>query len=223
MEIYEKLDQVTTKDGEELSLYRQGDYYSIDIAGHDLMSSHTHDSEEEMAQLAYEQLRSTRAPRVLIGGLGMGYTLRSTLDILPPDATVVVAEVFERVVHWNREWLGHLAGHPLRDPRVTVEVADVGDLLEPHTFNLILLDVDNGPDALTLEANLHLYSNKGLQRLKRALKRGGVLAVWSASPDRPFLRKMQRARFTAWVETVRARKGKKGHRHTIFLATPLYY
>jgi hypothetical protein len=161
---------------------------------------------------------SPGSARVLVGGLGMGFTLRATLDRLPADASVWVAEVFGEVIRWNREHLGQVAGHPLRDPRVRVERADVRDLLRPAAFGLVLLDVDNGPDALTLETNRQLYNGPGLARLREALVPGGVLGVWSASEDRRFLRRLRRAGFCCRHETVRARSQSKGARHTIFIA-----
>ena len=138
----------------------------------------------------------------------MGYTLRATLDQLPAGAKIVVAEVFPQVVRWNRELLGHLARHPLNDPRVLVEEADVNDLLRIGAYDMILLDLDSGPDALTLEANY---------RLKKALKAGGVLSIWSVSPDKEFIKRMRRNGFETTSQTVRARSGTQGRRHAIFL------
>ena len=218
MKPLEKLDRVTTVDGKELALYRRSQDFYIKVDGSDLMTSRAHGSEEEMARLAWRGLgRTPPEPQVLIGGLGMGFTLRATLDQLPDGAKVVVAEVFPQVVRWNRELLGHLARHPLSDPRVLVEETDVADLLHIGTYDMILLDVDNGPDSLTLESNQHLYDDAELARLRQALKAGGVLAIWSVSPDKGLTKRMRRAGFETTCQTVRARSGAKGSHHTIFL------
>lgn len=217
------LDCVVTPDGLELVLYRRGDSFSIEIGGEDLMWSRTHASEEELARLALGALGHRPAPRVLIGGLGMGFTLRATLDALGhrPGATVVVAEVFPAVVEWNRRWLGHLAGHSLMDPRVQVAVGDIKDRLgsEPGAYDVILLDVDNGPDAMTLDSNRDLYTDLGVDQLRTALSPGGVLAVWSAG-DAPRFTHRLGARGFVMVEThyVRARASGKGGRHVVFVA-----
>jgi spermidine synthase len=218
MKPLEKLDQVTTVDGKELALYRRSEDFYIKIDGSDLMTSRAHGSEEEMARLAWRGLgRVPPEPQVLVGGLGMGYTLRATLDQLPDGAKVVVAEVFPQVVRWNRELLGHLARHPLSDPRVLVEKADVNDLLRIDAYDMILFDVDSGPNALTLAANHRLYDDAGLARLRQALKAGGVLSIWSVSPDSGFTKRMRRAGFEATRQTVWARSCAKGGRHAIFL------
>jgi spermidine synthase len=218
MKPLEKLDQVMTMDGTELALYRRGGDFYIKINGNDLMTSRAHGSEEEMARLAWHGLRRTPPePQVLIGGLGMGYTLRATLDQLPDSAKVVVAELFPQVVRWNRELLGHLARHPLSDPRVLVEEADVNNLLGIGAYDMILIDVDSGPDALTLEANHRLYGDAGLARLRQALRAGGVLAIWSVSPDKKFAKRMRRAGFETTCHSVGIRSGAKGRRHAIFL------
>lgn len=182
-----------------------------------------------MARLALEALVApeTRALRWLIGGLGMGYTLRASLDAfdsLPGRAQrfAVVAEVFEAVVEWNRDPLAHLAGRPLEDPRVRIELADVYDLLDPakDRFDAILLDVDNGPEALTLGSNRRLYEASGLGRLRAQLRPGGVLVVWSASSDRRFVTRLEKAGFRVDSRRVRARDVRRGERHTIFVARP---
>jgi spermidine synthase len=158
-------------------------------------------------------------PCVLVGGLGMGFTLRATLDILPPDAIVVVAELVPAVVEWNRGPLGPLAGHPLKDKRVRVHVGDVAVTLSssPCRFDAVLLDVDNGPAAFTSPDNARLYDDRGLAVAHAALKIGGVLAVWSARDDRKFEQRLRYVGFTLEVERVRARLKKGGPRHTIFL------
>ena len=163
--------------------------------GKTLMSSRRHGSEDALAALACPHLRSAEEPHVLVGGLGMGFTLRATLDLLPPDATVTVVELLPAVVEWNRGPLGALAGYPLKDQRVRIEVGDVGVALRasgPARFGAILLDVDNGPAAFTASANRGLYDNAGVGAAYAALETGGVLAVWSARDDRKF---EQRLRF----------------------------
>ncbi len=215
------LDSVVTRDGSELVLYQHGDSFQIEIDTYDLMSSRAHGSEEELARLALSALgTSIPSPHVLIGGLGMGFTLRAALDSLDAfeSATVTVAEVFPAVVDWNQRYFGHLADHPLDDPRTDLQVTDVQDLLGVEArYDVILLDVDNGPAALTLNGNERLYIQSGLQRLQRALKPGGVLAVWSASDDPRFSDRLQRAGFQTKTYRVRARAGGKGDRHTLFM------
>ena len=156
---------------------------------------------------------------MLVGGLGMGFTLRATLDLLPHDATVVVAELVAAVVEWNRGPLGPLAGHPLKDPRVQIQVGDVAATVRANRqrFDAMLLDVDNGPAAFTASHNTSLYDDAGLAAARAALMPDGVLAVWSAWEDRRFEQRLRHAGFTVTVERVRARLKKGGPRHTIFL------
>jgi spermidine synthase len=150
----------------------------------------------------------------------MGYTLRAALDVLPPGGTVVVAEVLPAVVAWNRGMLAPLAGSPLSDPRVTLEEGDVIDLIHasPATFDAVLLDVDNGPSALTLAGNQRLYGRGGLAAVRRCLRPRGVLGVWSADPEPAFARSLRRVGFEVRVEHVFARGVPKGPRHTLFIA-----
>jgi spermidine synthase len=216
---WELLGQTRTPDGEDISLTRQDREYVILASGKSLMSSRMHGSEEALATLACREARTLDEPCVLIGGLGMGFTLRATLDLLPPAATVVVAELVPAVVEWNRGPLGPLAGHPLKDRRVTIEVGDVAATLRSSTrrFDAILLDVDNGPAAFTATHNTRLYDDVGLAAARGALKAGGVLAVWSAWEDRKFEQRLRYGGFTVEVERVRGRLKKGGPRHTIFL------
>ena len=183
------------------------------------MSSRMHGSEEALATLTCRDVRTLDQPSVLVGGLGMGFTLRATLDLLPPHASVVVAELVPAVVEWNRGPLGPLAGHPLKDPRVAIEIGDVAVTLRssPGRFDAVLLDVDNGPAAFTAEQNRGLYDDRGLAAARAALKAGGVLAVWSAWEDRKFEQRLRYAGFTVEVQRVRGRLRKGGPRHTIFL------
>ncbi len=201
-------------------LVRRGDEYIILANGKSLMSSRMHGSEEALATFACRRTRTLERPTVLIGGLGMGFTLRATLDLLPEEAAVVVAEIVPAVVEWNRGPLGSLAGQPLEDPRVRVVVDDVAVTISsrPGQFDAILLDVDNGPAAVTASSNNDwLYDDRGIAAAFAALKMDGVLAVWSAREDRKFEQRLRHGRFDVKVESVRGRLKKGGPRHTIFL------
>ena len=206
--------------GGELRLYRRNDEFSISIAGHgELMSSRVHGSEDALAGQTCARLENQRQPRLLIGGLGMGFTLASALRHLGEQAQVVVAELVPAVVSWNRDVLGEPAGHPLRDPRVTVREGDVGRMLVTgeRLYDAILLDVDNGPEGLTRRENDWLYSVDGLNAAYAALRPRGVLAVWSAGPARAFLQRLRKVGFE--VDEVRVRAhGSKGARHIIWFA-----
>ena len=219
MKHLELIGQTLTPNGIDMKLTRRGNEYIILANGKSLMSSRMHGSEEALATLACRRVQTLRQPYVLIGGLGMGFTLRATLDLLPPDAIVVVAELVPAVVDWNRGPLGPLAGHPLKDRRVQVHLGDVAVTLgaSPGRFDAVLLDVDNGPAAFTSSDNARLYDDKGLAAAREALKTGGVLAVWSARDDRKFEQRLRYVGFTVQVERVRARLKKGGPRHTIFL------
>ena len=185
------------------------------------MSSRMHGSEEALATLAFQRVRVADSLVVLIGGLGMGFTLRAALDRLPPGAAVVVAELLPAVVAWNRGVLGPLAAHPLKDRRVTIQIGDVLEILEGSRarFDAVMLDVDNGPAAFTSTENARLYGDAGLVAARTALKPGGVLAVWSAWEDRKFEQRLRHHGFSVATERVRARLKRGGPRHTIFLAT----
>jgi spermidine synthase len=187
--------------------------------GKSLMSSRMHGSEQALAALAFRRLPEP-ADCVLVGGLGMGFTLRATLDLLPSAATVIVAEMVPAVVEWNRGVLGALAAHPLSDPRVRIESGDVAESIQAHPgrFDAVLLDVDNGPDAFTASTNARLYNDQGLAAARASLKPRGVLAVWSAWEDRRFEQRLRYAGFGVEVERVRGRLKKGGPKHTIFLA-----
>ena len=219
MQRWELLGRTRTPEGEEMTLTRQGSEYVILASGRPLMSSRMHGSEEALAALACRRASTLEAPRVLVGGLGMGFTLRATLDLLPPDATVVVAELVPAVVEWNRGPLGPLADHPLEDKRVVVDEGDVAASLRanPDGFDAVLLDVDNGPAAFTASHNAGLYDDRGLAAARAALKTGGVLTVWSAWDDRRFEQRLRYGGFTVTVERVRARLKKGGPRHTVFV------
>lgn len=214
------LAETTTPDGADMKLTRRGNEYVILACGKSLMSSRMHGSEEALATHGCRGLDVLDRPSVLIGGLGMGYTLRATLDCLPESAAIVVAELVPAVVEWNRGPLGSLAGHPLRDTRVRVDVGDVAVTLRtsPGQFDAVLIDVDNGPAAFTTTENAWLYADRGLAAIRTSLRSRGVLAVWSAREDRKFEQRLRYCGFEVEVERVRGRLKKGGPRHTIFLA-----
>lgn len=210
----------------ELRLYRSGEVFSIRIMGQgDLMNSRTHGSEEALATLACARIGPRTdpadAPRVLVGGLGMGFTLAATLGVLGPDARVVVSELVPEVVTWNRELMGAPAGHPLDDPRTEVHVGDVAELIRApgRGFDAILLDVDNGPEGLLRRLNDWLYGVEGLLAAQRALRPGGVLAIWSATPDDGFTRRLKQAGYAVEEHRVKPHHGGKRARHHIWIAT----
>jgi spermidine synthase len=208
--------------GGELRLYQRGAEHSIAIVGGgELMNSRVFGSEESLAELGCTPIANRVEARVLVGGLGMGYTLAAALRHLGADAEVVVAELVPAVVRWNREYLGGYAGHPLNDARVTVREGDIARILkrERNAFDAVLLDVDNGPEGLTHSENDWLYGPAGLEAAYETLRPGGVLAVWSAGPDRAFTERLRTIGFDVEVHTVRAHAGRKGARHTIWLAT----
>lgn len=204
----------------ELRLYQRGTEYSIRVNGQELMNSRIFGSEVRLAELSCGEIADRKNASVLIGGLGMGYTLSAALRSLHADAEVCVAELVPSVVAWNQEVLGTLANEPLKDSRVTVRVADVMHVITRTKagFDAILLDVDNGPSSLTQEGNASLYSLKGLSLIHRALRPGGVVAVWSASPDTGFTHKLMQSSFHVTEKKVRGRTEKKGPMHTIWLA-----
>lgn len=205
----------------ELRLYQRNTEFSIRVDGQELMNSRVYAAEDALSELGCARIKARPKARVLIGGLGMGYSLTTALGQLGPDAVVVIAELVPAVVSWNRGPLGHLANHPLNDPRVAVREEDVGQVMRQarEPYDAILLDVDNGPEGLTRESNDWLYGAAGLSTARAALRPTGVLGVWSASPDRSFLQRLKRAGFEVDEISVRARGAKKGPRHTIWLAS----
>lgn len=203
-----------------MRLFRRGHEFSIRVDDRELMASGVHGSEEALADISCQVLAGKKQVRLLIGGLGMGYTLAAALRTLPEDARVTVAELVPSIVEWNRTVIGHVAGHPLAHPRVDVFIGDVADLLrrEGASFDGVLLDVDNGPRALSSPTNGWLYSPLGLRRTWEVLRPGGVLAVWSAAPDQSFTSRLSNAGFRVTEHVVRARGSRGGRRHTIWLA-----
>lgn len=207
--------------GKSLLLYAHKDKFSMVIPGRgELMNSRVIGSEKALAELACAHMGKPAKPRLLVGGLGMGFTHAAALATVGADAEVVVAELVPEVVDWNRELIGEPAGHPLKDPRSTVFIGDVADLLraEPGGFNAILLDVDNGPQAVIRRENDWLYSLEGLVVARAALRPEGVLAVWSAGPDAQFNIRLHRAGFSSEQVIVRPHRAGKGARHYIWLA-----
>jgi spermidine synthase len=221
MQPWQTIDRALTTDGGEMTLSVRGTQYVIRVDGQDLMHSYTHGSEEKLAEFGCAGLRAKRGVRVLVGGLGMGFTARAALSALAPDAEVEVVELVGAVVRWNREHLGHLAGAPLGDARLRVIEEDVAVTIaraERH-YDAILLDVDNGPEALTTFGNKRLYAEGGLRTAARALRPGGVLAVWSVFEDTRFSARLRATGFD--VETKRVTTGDGSRRrHVLWLARP---
>lgn len=206
--------------GGQLRLMQRGAEFSIMIGSNELMNSRLSGSEEALAVMACERIADRAKPALLIGGLGMGFTLRAALAELRRDARVVVSELVPAVVAWARGPMANLHGGTLDDPRVEIVERDVADLIGEarSAYDAILLDVDNGPDGLTREANDRLYNAAGLDRARAALKPGGVLAVWSSAPDTSFSRRLGRTGFAVDEVVVRAHAGRSGARHVIWFA-----
>jgi spermidine synthase len=215
------LDSVLTTDGRELVLYQRDELFTIRIDDVELMSNRAYGSEQKLARLGFAVLGPRATPRILVGGLGMGFTLRAVLDELGDrhEAEVVVAELLPTVVEWSRTWLGRLTNHALDDPRVQLIEGDVRQLLAVSSgaFDLVLLDVDNGPEALTLDTNAHLYTRRGITMVRNALRPDGVAAVWSAGHDVEFATRLERGGFEVEVHQVSSRPGGKGERHVLFI------
>ncbi len=206
--------------GDELVLYKRNEEYSIRTGGFELMNSRMHGSEDALAALTLKRI-SEPAPKILIGGLGMGYTLSSAVKHLNDAGEIHVAELVSAVVQWNKKYLGHLSDHPLSAPGVRVFETDIARIIKNATgiYDAILLDVDNGPEGLTRKDNDWLYSKKGLAAANKALKKSGILSVWSSTPNNNFTKKLEKSGFIVDVRQVYARHSKKGGRHTIWFAT----
>ncbi len=245
MQRWETIDRAQEPGLGELVLARRGGEWVIRCAGQVLMSSRQHGSEASLARLGLEAAGGAARGRVFIGGLGLGFTLRAALDLLPPSSEVVVCELSPAIAKWNRERLGELANHPLADPRVTLWLEDAAAGLakaggssrsgagkargesrnqkadspgpKQVSYDAILLDTDNGPRALVQDANHRLYGLAGIARCFAALRPGGALAVWSAAPDPDYLKRLGEAGFRARAESVSARGSGRGQRHVIFL------
>ena len=217
---WEHLGVTTVPAGGELRLMRRGTEYSIMAGSNELMNSRVTGSEQALATRACDRIGGRRAPRLLIGGLGMGFTLRAALAGLGPDARITVAELTPGVVEWARGAMAEIFAGSLDDPRVELVEGDVGALIRSGqaSYDAILLDVDNGPDGLSREGNDRLYDMEGLRAARAALRPGGLLSVWSSSPDEGFTRRLRRAGYA--VEQVRVRaNGARGARYLIWIAT----
>ncbi len=217
----ELIDTAEVPGGDPLRLFRRGDDYIIAVGSNELMNSRMSGSEEALAVMTCDRLAGRKAAHLLIGGYGMGFTLRAALAALGPDGKVTVAELVPGIIDWARGPMADLAAGCLDDPRVELVMGDVAAAIADGRgrYDAILLDVDNGPDALTREANDRIYSPAGLAVAKAALTRGGILAIWSAAPDARFARRLAAAGFRVDEVGVRARSNGKGARHTIWFAT----
>jgi spermidine synthase len=219
---WEKIDTARIPGSEEeLRLMRRGKEFSIKLGTNELMNSRLSGSEAALATLAAKKIENVAKPVVLIGGLGMGFTLRAALAVLGSKAQIVVAELVPAVVAWARGPMGEIFGDSLDDPRVDIREVDVAQLIERHplTFDAILLDVDNGPEGLTRKTNDALYDVTGLKIAHTALRRGGVLAVWSSGPHPKFSKRLQQAGFAVNEVAVRATGRGGGAHHVIWIAT----
>jgi spermidine synthase len=207
-------------EGSELRLKRRGTEFSIMLGAIELMNSRLSGSEEALAKLSCRRIQSRRRPQVLLGGLGMGFTLRAALAELGSDARITVAELVPAVVAWARGPMAEIFGDSLADPRVIIHEVDVGELIRSgrSTYDAILLDVDNGPEGLTRRANDGLYDMAGLSAAEAALTPGGILGVWSSTPDRDFTHRLHRAGFAVEEIKVRANGTRGGARHVIWMA-----
>jgi len=218
-----QLDSAKTPDGaQELRLKQRGAEFSIMLGTNELMNSRLSGSEEELAKLSCDRIAGHSRPKILIGGLGMGFTLRAALAELSADASVTVAELVPAVIAWARGPMAALFAGCLDNPRVNIREADVGHIIrsDVSAWDAVLLDVDNGPEGIVHKGNDALYSAAGLTAARTALKPGGVLAVWSQGPDNGFTRRLKQAGFA--VEEVKTRaNGKRGARHVIWIATNL--
>ena len=205
----------------ELRLMQRGVEFSMKLGQNELMSSRLSGSEEALATLACRRLEAVKAPHLLIGGLGMGFTLRAALAVLGPKARITVAELVPAVIAWARGPMAEIFGDSLDDPRAKILSADVIEVIasKPGAFDAILLDVDNGPEGLIRKANDALYDSKGLKAIHRALKPGGVLAVWSSGPHPAFSKRLRDAGFEVNEVAVRATTKRSGARHLIWFST----
>ncbi|WP_066798805.1 hypothetical protein [Sphingomonas soli] len=217
----ELIDTAEVPGGEPLRLFRRGADHMIVLERNELMNSRMSGSEEQLAVMTIERLGARAGLRLLIGGYGMGFTLRAALPMLKKDALVTVAELVPKIIDWATGPMAELTGEALDDPRVDVVIDDVGRVIResPGGYDGILLDVDNGPDGLTRAGNDGLYSDRGLAQARTALRPGGILAVWSAAPDPRFARRFKDAGYQVDEVGVRARSNGKGPRHVIWFGT----
>jgi spermidine synthase len=216
-----KLASAPTADQGEMILYQHDQDFTIIVNNHDLMHSRRHESELELARLGCAHLSGHSENRVLIGGLGMGYTLRQVLDLLDSQSQVIMVELMDCIVEWNHTFLGKLNNHPLKDPRVDLQIADIYDLLSHsrNKFDTILLDIDNGPEAISNSKNSQLYGYSGITACKQALRNKGCLGVWSAKPDKGFENLVMDCGFHIHRYRVPAHKGKNSSSHFVWIAS----
>lgn len=212
-----KVATALTPDGGVMELYEHDRDFLIKVNGQGLMNSRRHESEQELARLGCAHLSTHAAPQVLIGGLGMGYTLRQTLDMLGPSAHVVVSELLSAVADWNRQYLTELNGQPLSDPRTELLIGDIFPLISRSTsrFDAILLDVDNGPSPITDSGNQRLYTSAGIHACRRALRKSGSLAIWSAEPNKAFEQTLMSCGFH--VRRYKSKAHKTGHSKPLYI------
>ena len=206
--------------GDELRLLRRGAEFSIKLGNNELMNSRLSATEQALATIACDKINGRERPRILIGGLGMGFTLRAALVVLGQQAKIIVAELVPAVVAWARGPMAELFGNSLADPRVLIKETDVGDLIRSgrSAYDAILLDVDNGPEGMTREANDRLYDLDGLAAAYMALRSGGVLAIWSSRPDPKFTQRLRKTGFDVVENPVRAKGPQGGAQHFIWIA-----
>lgn len=212
-----KIATAETSDGTVLELFEHDGAHEISIGGNSLMGTRQHNSEEELARFACEEL--PEKPVVLIGGLGIGYTLRAALDLLPADGEVIVVELLKEIVEWNKGLLSHHADNPLADPRTKLVIGDVTNVIKRYEGQLaaIMLDVDNGAAPMVMTKNRRLYAPMGLKQMRNALIPGGALAIWSAGDDPQLVERVKRARFEVKMNEAHARPNRKGARHCILI------
>ncbi len=217
----ELLDTADIPGGGELKLFRRGRDFMIVLDRNELMNSRMSGSEEQLATLTCERLKGRKSPHLLVGGYGMGFTLRAALGALGRDASVTVAELVPGIIDWAKGPMAELTAGCLDDRRVHLVQQDVADLIRQANgiYDAILLDVDNGPDGLTRSANDWLYHASGLAAARAALGKNGILAIWSAGPDKAFTRRLEQAGFAVDDQVIRARSNGKGPRHVIWFAT----
>jgi spermidine synthase len=215
------LDTAQVPGGGELRLRQRGTEFAIMLDGNQLMSNRLSATEQALATIACEKIRARARPRILVGGLGMGFTLRAALVVLGERAEILVAELVPAVVAWARGPMAEMFGDSLTDPRVSIREADVGDLIRSgrSAYDAILLDVDNGPEGLTRKANDGLYDLKGLRAAHAALRPGGVLAVWSSAPNPRFTARLRKTGFAVDEIPLRAKGPRGGAQHMIWTAT----
>ena len=213
----ELIDKAPGIEGLEYALYRSGDEYIIRVNGYELMTSYCHGSEEKLALSTFENIKSANAPRVLVGGLGMGFTLRTLLDLLPLESAVDVSEIEPSVIRWNRSIFRNINGNVLSDPRVNLHESDVAvRITGPELYDAIILDIDNGPHPLSAPGNSWLYSDEGIACIYGSLKTTGVFTLWSAFMDKMFLERLESSEFKVIVEHTFSNNNRSSGEYIIY-------